>query len=128
MSTLNKVNTPENRETISMARRSESFALELGRSLFEERAESFFGVRHREQAVLQLPLEGQALVHGHLRPFRHGPFDYPDRPGRMLRRGETFRASHRLVPELRPRDAAIEKAPVEGRVCGDDSALHPQLE
>src|SRR5207249_601711 len=56
-----------------MARRSESLALELGRPLFEERAESFFGVRHREEAVLQLPLEGEAPRGTSGNPTRQAP-------------------------------------------------------
>src|SRR5438046_3543688 len=111
-----------------MARRSESLALELGRPLFEERAESFFGVRHREEAVLQLPLEGEALVHRHLRPFRHGPLDEPDCPAGMLRIGEPFREGHRLVPELRPREHAVEQAPVEGVFRGDHAPRRHEVD
>src|SRR3989475_1735095 len=128
MSTLNKVNTPESRETIFHGPSSGSLALELGCELFEERAESFFGVHHREQAVLQLPLEGEALVHRHLRPFRHGPFNEPDRPAGMLRIGEPFRESHRLVPELRPREHAIEQAPVEGVFRGDHAPRRHEVD
>src|SRR2546428_11731577 len=114
MSTLNKVNTPESRETIFHGLGSGSLALELGRPLFEERAESFFGVRHREQAVLQLPLEGEALVHRHLRTFRHGPFGEPDRPAGMMRIGEPLREGPRLIPELPPPEHAGGSDPIRG--------------
>src|SRR6266705_6907556 len=111
-----------------MARRSESLALELGCALFEERAESFFGVRHREEAILQFPLEGEAFVHRHLRPFRHRPLDEPDRPAGMLRISEPLREGHRLVPELRPRTPAVEQAPVEGFFRGDHAPCRHQVD
>src|SRR5919197_5261370 len=93
---------------LSTVRPRKLLALEFRRSLFEERLESFLGVRHREQSVLQLPFEGQALVHGHFDPFRHGPLDEADRAPGVLRIREPLCEGHRLFPELRPREDAVE--------------------
>src|SRR6266508_8819 len=62
-----------------------SLPLERRFPLLEERAESLFRVGHREQPVLQLPLECEAFVHRHLEALRHGSFDESDGPRRVLR-------------------------------------------
>src|SRR3989440_9536504 len=46
----------------------------------------------------------------------------------MLRIGEPFRESHRLVPELRPREHAIEQAPVEGVFRGDHAPRRHEVD
>src|SRR3989475_1390348 len=111
-----------------MARGPESLALELRRTLLEERAESFLRVRHREQAILQLAFEGKAFVHRHLGPLRHGSLDETDRPPRVLRVGETGRERHRLLPELRFREDAVEQTPVEGLLRGDHAPRRHEVD
>src|SRR5438093_3551682 len=85
-----------------------SLPLKCRLALLQERAKAFFRIGHREEAVLQLPFESQALVHRHLGPFRHGPFDESDRPSRVLGIREAFREGHRLLPEFRPRKDPVE--------------------
>src|SRR2546430_16703797 len=97
-----------------MARGPESLALELRRTLLEERAESFLRVRHREQAILQLAFEGKAFVHRHLGPLRHGSLDETYRPPRLLRAGETGLERHRLLLELCFLVDAVEQYPFAG--------------
>src|SRR5256884_9834040 len=111
-----------------MARGPESLALELRRTLLEERAESFLRVRHREQAILQLTFEGKAFVHRHLGPLGHGSLDETDGPPGVLRVGETGRERHRLLPELRFREDAVEQTPVEGLLRGDHAPRRHQVD
>src|SRR2546425_7727004 len=90
-----------------------SLALEHGLAFLEERPEPFLRIGHREEAVLQFPLEGKTLVHRHLESFRDGSLDEADCPGGMLRIREALRERHRLVPELRAGGYAVQEAPVE---------------
>src|SRR5688572_27078045 len=97
-----------------MAGDERSLSLELRSALFQEGPESLLRIGHGEEPVLQLPFEGETLVERHLRPLRHGSLDESHRSSGMLRVREALREGHRLVPELRPWEDAVEQAPFEG--------------
>src|SRR5712692_1477325 len=90
-----------------------SLALENGFAFLEEGAETLLRIGHREEAILQFAFEREAFVHRHLGPFRHGPFDESHRARGVLRIRQALRKGHRLLPELRSREDAVEEAPVE---------------
>src|SRR5207245_11542983 len=105
-----------------------SLPLEGWLSLLEERAEALLRIGHREEAILQLAFEGEAFVHRHLESFRDRPLDETDRASGVLRIRQAFRKGHRLVPELRPREDAVEQAPLERFLRGDHAPCRHQVD
>src|SRR2546422_499177 len=105
-----------------------SLPLEGRLSLLEECAEALLRIGHREEAILQLAFEGEALVHRHLEAFRDGPLDEANRASGVLRIRQAFCEGHRLVPELRPREDAVEQAPLERFLRGDHAARRHQVD
>src|SRR5213593_4654762 len=104
-----------------LARGAVSLPLEDGLSLLEEGAEAFLRVRHREQAVLQLPLEGEALLDRHLHPLDDGPLDQAHRAARVVRVRQVLRVPHRLVHERARVPHAVHETPLE-RLVGCEGA------
>src|SRR6266568_3523876 len=90
-----------------------SLSLERRLAFLQESTKSLFRVRHREESVLQLPLQRETLVHRHLDSLGHRSLDEADRARRVLRIREAFRERHRLLPELLPWEYAVQEAPVE---------------
>src|SRR3989442_1186638 len=105
-----------------------SLPLEGRLSLLEECAEALLRIGHREEAILQFAFEGEALVHRHLEAFRDGPLDEANRASGVLRIRQAFCEGHRLVPELRPREDAVEQAPLERFLRGDHAARRHQVD
>src|SRR5437867_10017396 len=105
-----------------------SLPLEGWLSLLEERAEALLRIGHREEAILQLAFEGEAFVHRHLEAFRDRPLDEADRASGVPRIRQAFRKGHRLLPELRPREDAVEQAPLERFLRSDHAACRHQVD
>src|SRR5439155_25983321 len=105
-----------------------SLPLEGWLSLLKERAEALLRIGHREEAILQLAFEGEAFVHRHLEALRDRPLDEADRASGVLRICQAFRKGHRLLPELRPREDAVEQAPVERFLRSDRAACRHQVD
>src|SRR5438128_11735350 len=96
-----------------------SLALEHWLAFLEERPEPFLRIGHREEAVLQFPLEGKPFVHRHLESFHDGSLDEADCARGVLRIRQALRERPRLVPELRAREYAVQEAPVPRLFRGD---------
>src|SRR2546428_1714778 len=105
-----------------------SLPLEDRLPLLKERAEAFLRVRHREQAVLQLPLEGEALLDRHLHPLDDGALDQAHRAARMVRIREPLRVRHRLVHEGVRVPHAVHEAPLERLVRCEGAAGRHEID
>src|SRR2546428_153025 len=96
-----------------------SLALEHGLAFLEERPEPFLRIGHREEAVLQFPLEGKPFVHRHLESFHDGSLDEADCARGVLRIRQAPPGRHRLVPELRPPGYAGPETPIQRLFRGE---------
>src|SRR2546428_2591115 len=96
-----------------------SLALEHGLAFLEERPEPFLRIGHREEAVLQFPLEGKPFVHRHLESLPHGSLDEADCARGVLRIRQAPPGRHRLVPELRPPGYAGPETPIQRLFRGE---------
>src|SRR2546426_392574 len=105
-----------------------SLALEHGLAFLEERAEPFLRIGHREEAVLQFPLEGKPFVHRHLESFHDGSLDEADCARGVLRIRQALRERHRVVPELGAREYAVQQAPLQRLFRGEHPTGRHQID
>src|SRR2546422_3575977 len=105
-----------------------SLPLEDRLALLEERLEPLLRVRHREQTVLEFPLEGEALLDRHLHPLDDGPLDQAHGAARVLRVREPLRVLHHFVHEDVRVPNAVHEPPLERLVRREGPARHHHVD